>query len=286
MKINDEMVRRIPTNGSVVGADGTNTSTYIGAKETFLDRNAKLIPSDESTTAITNMNWIAGHHTVNTLENLYKIPDFILSQECYADKVGNGADALGQLWYVEHENCLYMLVNWKQRRNSDGWSKTNIKSLKDPSGKSQMQYINNNSHQYDNLSEITVDGAGNFTYTAWTQGFNYTNTASTVTLSYTHHTGSDSSINIPVLNDGTTIKHTSASNGSGNSTKAGIITADQYNSLIDRLKKLEEEVVWRSRLGVNGTNVLNGTTYLWTGTLSQFNSLNSKPADTTFIITN
>ena len=61
---------------------------------------------------------------------------------------------------------------------------------------------------------------------------------------------------------------------------------DQYNSIMNRLKKLEEEVIWRSRIGVNGTNVLNKATYLWTGTLSEFNSLESKPEDTTFIITN
>jgi len=270
------MARRIPTNGSVAGANGTGTSTYIGAKETFLDRNAKLVPSDETTTALTNMNWIAGHHTVNTLDNLYNIPDFILSQECYANQVGNGADALGQLWYVENENCLYMLVNWTQRRNANGWSKTNIKSLNDPSGKSQTQYINNNNHQYDNLSELTIDGAGNFTYTAWTQGWKYTNTASTVTLSYSHHTGPDSSINIPVLNDGTTMGQVDDPNGS----KCGVITADQYNKLIKRITNLEKRCLWRSQLENNTS------TYLWSGTLSQFNALGSKPADTTFIITN
>ena len=238
------MARKIPTNGNVVGANGTNTNTYIGEKETFLDRNAKLIPSDETTTALTNMNWIAGHHTVDSLNNLYQIPDFILSQECYADKIGNGADAIGQLWYVENEKCIYMLINWDNRRKATGWSKTNLKSLIDPSGNSSTQYINNKNHQYDNLSELTIDGAGNFTYTGWTQQWKYTCTASTVTLSYSHHTGSDSSINVPVLNNGTTITHTSTdtNNGKGNAEKAGIVTASQYNSIMDRLKKLEEEV--------------------------------------------
>ena len=65
-----------------------------------------------------------------------------------------------------------------------------------------------------------------------------------------------------------------------------ISVTDQYNSIMNRLKKLEEEVIWRSRIGVNGTNVLNKATYLWTGTLNEFNLLESKPADTTFIITN
>lgn len=283
------MAERIVTGTDITLANGSNTNTQIGTKETFLDRNAKLIPSDETTTAITNMNWIAGHHTVKDLEHLYKIPDFILSQSCYADKVSkNGKDAIGQLWYVENDpgKGHYMLIKWDNRHNAAGWSKTNIKSLINEDGASSTQYMNKD-NVYDNIHSITVDGSDNHTYIGWTQGFKYTNNASTVTLSYTHYGGKpDSSINIPVLNSGNTITHTSTSDGSGGATLAGIITADQYNSIMNRLKKLEEEVIWRSRIGVNGTNVLNGATYLWSGTLAQFNSLTSKPSNTTFIISN
>lgn len=283
------MAERIVTGTDITLANGSNTNTQIGTKETFLDRNAKLIPSDETTTAITNMNWIAGHHTVKDLEYLYKIPDFILSQSCYADKVSkNGKDAIGQLWYVENDpgKGYYMLIKWDNRHNAAGWSKTNIKSLINEDGNSSTQYMNKD-NVYDNIHSITVDGSDNHTYTGWTQGFKYTNNASTVTLSYTHYGDKpDSSINIPVLNSGNTITHTSTSDGSGGATLAGIVTADQYNSIMNRLKKLEEEVIWRSRIGVNGTNVLNGATYLWSGTLAQFNSLKSKPSNTTFIISN
>lgn len=283
------MAERILTGTDIILANGSNTNTQIGQKETFLDRNAKLIPSDETTTAITNMNWIAGHHTVKDLTSLHKIPDFILSQSCYADKVSkNGKDAIGQLWYVEEgtEKGYYMLINWDNRRYASGWSKTNIKSLINEDGASSTQYMNKD-NVYDNIHSITVDGSDNHTYTGWTQGFKYTNNASTVTLSYTHYGDKpDSSINIPVLNSGNTITHTSTSDGSGGATLAGIVTADQYNSIMNRLKKLEEEVIWRSRIGVNGTNVLNGATYLWSGTLAQFNSLKSKPSNTTFIISN
>ena len=282
------MAERILTGTDIALANGSNTNTQIGQKETFLDRNAKLIPSDETTTAITNMNWIAGHHTVKDLTSLYKVPDFILSQSCYADKVSkNGIDAIGQLWYVEEGTGkgYYMLINWGNRRNAGGWSKTNIKSLINEDGKSSTQYMNKD-NVYDNIHSITVDGSDNHTYTGWTQKYKYTPDAKDVTFSYSHYTGNDSSIKIPVLNDGTTITHTSTSNGAGNATLAGVVTADQYNSIMNRLKKLEEEVIWRSRIGVNGTNVLNGATYLWSGTLGQFNSLKSKPSDTTFIITN
>lgn len=283
------MAERIVTGTDITLANGSNTNTQIGTKETFLDRNAKLIPSDETTTAITNMNWIAGHHTVKDLEHLYKIPDFILSQSCYADKVSkNGKDAIGQLWYVENDpgKGYYMLIKWDNRHNAAGWSKTNIKSLINEDGASSTQYMNKD-NVYDNIHSITVDGSDNHTYTGWTQGFKYTNNASTVTLSYTHYGDKpDNSINIPVLNSGNTITHTSTSDGSGGATLAGIVTADQYNSIMNRLKKLEEEVIWRSRIGVNGTNVLNGATYLWSGTLREFNSLKSKPSNTTFIISN
>lgn len=283
------MAERIVTGTDITLANGSNTNTQIGAKETFLDRNAKLIPSDETTTAITNMNWVAGHHTVKDLEHLYKIPDFILSQSCYADKVSkDGKDAIGQLWYVENDpgKGYYMLIKWANRHNAAGWSKTNIKSLINEDGNSSTQYMNKD-NAYDNIHSITIDGSDNHTYTGWTQAFNYTNDASTVTLSYTHYGAKpDSSINIPVLNSGNTITHTSTLDGSGGATLAGIVTADQYNSIMDRLKKLEEEVIWRSRIGVNGTNVLNDATYLWSGTLAQFNSLTSKPENTTFIISN
>lgn len=271
------MAERIVTGTDITLANGSNTNTKIGEKETFLDRNAKLIPSDETSTAITNMNWIAGHHTVIDLDHLYKIPDFILSQSCYADKVSkNGKDAIGQLWYVENDpgKGYYMLINWDNRRNAAGWSKTNIKSLINENGASSTQYMNKD-NVYDNIHSITVDGSDNYTYTGWTQGFKYTNNASTVTLSYTHYTGNDSSINIPVLNDGNTINQ-----GSANASKAGIVTADQYNKIVSRLTYLENRCMWQSGLPNNKS------TYIWSGTLAQFNSLTSKPENTTFIISN
>ena len=276
------MAERILTGTDITLANGSNTNTKIGEKETFLDRNAKLIPSDETSTAITNMNWIAGHHTVIDLDHLYKIPDFILSQSCYADKVSkNGKDAIGQLWYVENdpekgdpEKGYYMLINWDNRHAAAGWSKTNIKSLINENGASSTQYMNKD-NVYDNIHSITVDGSDNHTYTGWTQGFKYTNNASTVTLSYTHYTGNNSSINIPVLNDGNTINQ-----GSANASKAGIVTADQYNKIVSRLTYLEKWCMWQSGLPNNKS------TYIWSGTLAQFNSLTSKPENTTFIISN
>lgn len=145
-------------------------------------------------------------------------------------------------------------------------------------------YDNGNTHEYnfnenhtkgDNLHSFHINTDGTIGYTGWTQGFKYTNNASTVTLSYTHYTGNDSSINIPVLNDGNTINQ-----GSANASKAGIVTADQYNKIVSRLTYLEKWCMWQSGLPNNKS------TYIWSGTLAQFNSLTSKPENTTFIISN
>lgn len=143
---------------------------------------------------------------------------------------------------------------------------------------------NGNVHEYkfnenhttgDNLHSFHINTNGSIGYTGWTQGFKYTNNASTVTLSYTHYTGNNSSINIPVLNDGNTINQ-----GSANASKAGIVTADQYNNIVSRLTYLEKWCMWQSGLPNNKS------TYIWSGTLAQFNSLTSKPSNTTFIISN
>lgn len=271
------MASRIPTNRSVAGQTPSGTNTYIGAKETYLDRNAKLIPSDETTTALTNMNWIAGHHTVDKLENLYNIPDFILSQETYADQISSkGEDAIGQLWYVESEKCLYMLINWANRRSANGWSKTNIKSILDPSGASSTQYLNKDK-VYDNITSVTMEGDGTISYVGWTQDIRYSYDKTKVWMSYTHANNSTSATYINTLNaeysgndeDGTTVKD-----------GAGVMTSAQYAKILARLRKLEKECIWKSSLANNGA------TYLWSGTLTQFNALTEKPTNTTFIITN
>lgn len=243
------MGRRIPTNGTVTTDKKKGTNTYIGENETFLDRNAKLIPSDETTMALTNMNWIAGHHTVDSLENLYKIPDFILSQETYADQISTtGADAKGQLWYVENESCHYMLVDWTNRRNSNGWSKTNLKSATDSSGASSTQYANKD-YTYANISSIAIDGDGTLTYTGWTPGYKistYENgDIQRVELSYTALTSTGKTIiktiEFPMLNEGVTIERgNSSADGDEICKVGGTMTSAQYNSLLGRIKALEK----------------------------------------------
>ena len=169
---------------------------------------------------------------------------------------------------ANHTNAGVMSAEDKRRLDS-------IKGFTYDNGNTHEYNFNENHTKGDNLHSFHINTDGTIGYTGWTQGFKYTNNASTVTLSYTHYTGNDSSINIPVLNDGNTINQ-----GSANASKAGIVTADQYNKIVSRLTYLEKWCMWQSGLPNNKS------TYIWSGTLAQFNSLTSKPENTTFIISN
>lgn len=169
---------------------------------------------------------------------------------------------------ANHTNAGVMSAEDKRRLDS-------IKGFTYDNGNTHEYKFNENHTNGDNLHSFHINTDGTIGYTGWTQGFKYTNNASTVTLSYTHYTGNDSSINIPVLNDGNTINQ-----GSANASKAGIVTADQYNKIVSRLTYLEKWCMWQSGLPNNKS------TYIWSGTLAQFNSLTSKPENTTFIISN
>ena len=169
---------------------------------------------------------------------------------------------------ANHTNAGVMSAEDKRRLDS-------IKGFTYDNGNTHEYKFNENHTKGDNLHSFHINTDGSIGYTGWTQGFKYTNNASTVTLSYTHYTGNDSNINIPVLNDGNTINQ-----GSANASKAGIVTADQYNKIVSRLTYLEKWCMWQSGLPNNKS------TYIWSGTLAQFNSLTSKPSNTTFIISN
>ena len=169
---------------------------------------------------------------------------------------------------ANHTNAGVMSAGDKRRLDS-------IKGFTYDNGNTHEYNFNENHTKGDNLHSFHINTDGTIGYTGWTQGFKYTNNASTVTLSYTHYTGNNSNINIPVLNDGNTINQ-----GSANASKAGIVTADQYNKIVSRLTYLEKWCMWQSGLPNNKS------TYIWSGTLAQFNSLSSKPSNTTFIISN
>ena len=60
---------------------------------------------------------VAGHKTVQSLEELYSIADAILSKS----KTNVDNDALGQEWFVVETNSKYTLIDWNNRNNVNGW---------------------------------------------------------------------------------------------------------------------------------------------------------------------
>lgn len=292
-------------------ATASGTKTNIGTKETFLDRNAKLIPSDETTMALTNAKWIAGHHTVATKEDLYNIYPFILNPKYYAnsDEDTNHVETIGQLWYVVADKAFYQLIDWNNRGNDHGWSKTNIKAFTGPGGTDNSVGIGlaNNS---DFISKIKIYGdgqlegetktfqneqtnnTGKITNLGIEQTINYDN-AQVITYSYIDHNGKlwteASALRQPVHQisvvsnaNKVTLSYNGISNGNNKSTQynidlpiasdtnAGIITGSTYNSFLKKSPLPGNEVE-----------------YIWTGTRENYNKLGSEVAnhpDTLFII--
>ena len=163
------------------------------------------------------------------------------------------------------------LISAEDKRRLDS-----IKGFTTSDGNTHQYTFNENHTKGDNIHSFHLNTNGTISYTGWTQQFHYTNDATNVSLSYTHYTGNNSTIYIPKLNDGTTLNQVDQPTGN----KAGIMTAAQYNDLIKRITLLEKRCIWKSTL----TN--NKSTYLWSGTLTDFNNLSSYPENTTFIITN
>lgn len=83
---------------------------------------------------------VAGHKTVNTLNDLYSIADAILS----LSKINTSNDAIGQLWYVISEGKYYQLIDWNNRKNSSGWEENNTTSLQKITHSELISLVNNN----------------------------------------------------------------------------------------------------------------------------------------------
>ena len=83
---------------------------------------------------------VAGHKTVNTLNDLYSIADAILS----VSKVNTNNDALGQLWHVISEGKYYRLIDWNNRKNSSGWEENNAANLQKITYSELVSLVDNN----------------------------------------------------------------------------------------------------------------------------------------------
>ena len=67
---------------------------------------------------------ISGHKYVNNLDDLYAIPDCILSDS----KNNTDNDAIGQIWYVKNQNTNYRLISWENKNKAEGWVEEKLTS--------------------------------------------------------------------------------------------------------------------------------------------------------------
>lgn len=82
---------------------------------TFIDN---IESSNPDKFAVITANQIGGHRSVVSTTDLTSIPDAILSA---SKGQNNGADAIGQVWYVQSGPAYYRLINWSLRHQLSGW---------------------------------------------------------------------------------------------------------------------------------------------------------------------
>lgn len=108
---------------------------------------------------------VIGHKQVQSISDLYTLPDTILSIS------GNNSnnDAIGQLWYVVDQSQHYQLVDWNNRKQASGWSEypvinkeqiglgnvDNTSDVNKPVSTAQQQAINNAKQEVGNY---TING--------------------------------------------------------------------------------------------------------------------------------
>lgn len=69
---------------------------------------------------------VAGHKSVERLDDLYSLYPWILS----VSGTNDHDDAIGQLWWVvdpkgdeSKQGCFYQLIDWNNRGSAEGWKK-------------------------------------------------------------------------------------------------------------------------------------------------------------------
>lgn len=93
--------------------------------ENILTFPAKLGSNNPKAYGIINAEEISGHKSVKTLEELFSLPDKILS----ASGDNSNGDAIGQEWWVVNKNTSYRLMHWHLRHSALGWSPSEVMYL-------------------------------------------------------------------------------------------------------------------------------------------------------------
>lgn len=78
----------------------------------------KLKSNNPKAYGVVDASEVSGHCTAKTLEDLYAMPDALLSES------GTNAnnDAIGKVVYVTGAGEHYKLTDWSKRNSADGWT--------------------------------------------------------------------------------------------------------------------------------------------------------------------
>lgn len=165
---------------------GTWPSDYIATTRTS-GFGGKVVSNNWSKGGfgVTDAVMISGHRTVATKEDLYVIPQEILSSKKSNAGTSNGSDALGQLWYVEDENCFYQLIKWGTDSDGNVWAKANIKSASKVNEDGTISDVIESAEASDGewLTYVSVNGEGKMAMKS--DGLHLTNTSNTNSYSST-----------------------------------------------------------------------------------------------------
>lgn len=98
--------------------------------ESKLTRMAKLASANPKSWGIVDAVEISGHRSVATVSNLYTLAGCILSAsyagEAKEGTAHTGADAIGQIWYVQDTQKYYKLKSWSDTLSADNWEEVYI----------------------------------------------------------------------------------------------------------------------------------------------------------------
>ena len=90
--------------------------------ENIITFPSKLGSNNPKAYGIVNADQVSGHKSVATLDDLFAIPDHILSKS----GTNENNDAIGQEWWVQEQNRGYRLGTWENRRRNSGWYKSEV----------------------------------------------------------------------------------------------------------------------------------------------------------------
>lgn len=98
--------------------------------ENKLTRMAKIASANPKSWGIVDAIEISGHRSVSTVTDLYALAGCILSSsfagEAASGIAHTGADAIGQIWYVQDTAKYYKLKSWSDTLSADNWEEVYI----------------------------------------------------------------------------------------------------------------------------------------------------------------